>query len=286
MGRAPPLGGSGDVDDQTAQDRRSRAPSRPATGPASHASASLSSAASHHTNHRERTRIMSKRLAVLIAAAILPALTFAIPARAQAKQYPYRLVDPGTFGGPGSFLTLPGSITRNGTVIGTADTITPDPDLPVSHCAPFCDGYVQHAFAWRSGRLVDLGALAPAAHNSSAIYQLNGNGVGTGESENGRIDPLTGSPAIEATVFEHGRVVGLGTLGGHDSGGGDINSRGQVTGFSTTSTRDPFPSEQQYYLPFVGEIRGFVWRGGVMRDLGTLGGPDAFSVFENQRGQI
>jgi len=99
---------------------------------------------------------MSKRLAALIAAAIVPALTFAVPAHART-QYPYRLVDPGTFGGPGSFLGLPGAITSNGTVLGTADTTTPDPDLPTSNCAPYCDGYVQHAFAWRSGRLVDLG---------------------------------------------------------------------------------------------------------------------------------
>ena len=228
---------------------------------------------------------MSKRLAALIAAAIVPALTVAAPAHAQT-QYPYRLVDPGTFGGPGSFLGLPGAITSNGTVMGTADTTTPDPDLPTQFCAPFCDGYVQHAFAWRSGRLVDLGALAPAADNNSVIGQLNGNGVGAGASENGLIDPLTGAPAQEATVFEHGRVIGLGTLGGHDSGALDINSHGQVIGFSTTSTRDPFPSEQRYYFPFVGEIRGFVWRDGVMRDLGTLGGPDAQSYLQNQRGQI
>jgi len=228
---------------------------------------------------------MSKRLAALIAAAIVPALTVAAPAHAQT-QYPYRLVDPGTFGGPGSFLGLPGAITSNGTVMGTADTTTPDPDLPTQFCAPFCDGYVQHAFAWRSGRLVDLGALAPAADNNSVIGQLNGNGVGAGASENGRIDPLTGAPAQEATVFERGRVVGLGTLGGHESGALDINSHGQVIGFSTTSTPDPFPSEQQYYIPFVGEERGFVWRDGVMRDLGTLGGPDAQSYLQNQRGQI
>jgi probable HAF family extracellular repeat protein len=131
-----------------------------------------------------------------------------------------------------------------------------------------------------------LGALAPAAQNNSAIFELNGNGVGAGVSENGRIDPLTGAPSYEATVFERGRVAGLGTLGGHLSSALDINSHGQVTGFSTNSTRDPFPSEQQYYLPWVDEIRGFVWRGGVMHDLGTLGGPDAQSYIQNQRGQI
>jgi probable HAF family extracellular repeat protein len=223
-------------------------------------------------------------VAVLVLIGALTAQTQARP----AKHYPYRLIDPGTFGGPSSYVDLPGvPITSNGTVLGTADTTIRDRDLPVSDCAPFCDGYVQHSFAWRKGRLVDLGALPPAAHNNSAISDLNGHGVGVGASENGRIDPLTGRPSIEATVFKHGRVIGLGTLGGHESFAAFINSRGQVTGNSSTSTRDPFPSEQQCcYFPWVDEIRGFVWRDGVMHDLGTLGGPDALSYIQNQRGQI
>jgi len=48
---------------------------------------------------------MSKRLAVLIAAAIAPALTFAVPAHARTA-YPYRLIDLGAFGGPSSFVEL------------------------------------------------------------------------------------------------------------------------------------------------------------------------------------
>jgi len=61
---------------------------------------------------------MSKRLAVLIAAAIVPALTFAAPAHART-QYPYTLIDLGTFGGPSSWLTVV-PITSNGTVLGAA----------------------------------------------------------------------------------------------------------------------------------------------------------------------
>jgi probable HAF family extracellular repeat protein len=229
---------------------------------------------------------MRKRLAALIAAAIVPALTFTVPAHART-QYPYRLVDPGTFGGPGSFLDLPGlPITSNGTVLGTADTTTLDPDLPTQFCAPFCDGYVQHAFAWRSGRLADLGALAPAADNNSAIYDLNGNGVGTGVSEKGRTDPHTGGPAFVAALFKSGKVISLGTLpGGTLSGAGQINSRGQVAGNSSTGTPDPFPNPV-FFLPGGTEQRGFVWRRGVMRDLGTLGGPDTLQYGQNNRGQI
>jgi uncharacterized membrane protein len=40
-----------------------------------------------------------------------------------------------------------------------------------------------------------------------------------------------------------------------------------------------------FFLPG-GEARGFVWRNGVMRDLGTLGGADTLAYAQNNRGQI
>jgi hypothetical protein len=53
-------------------------------------------------------------------------------AQAGAATYPYRLVDPGTFGGPQSFLNLPAvPLTRQGGLLGTADTAIPDADYPV-----------------------------------------------------------------------------------------------------------------------------------------------------------
>ena len=41
-----------------------------------------------------------------VAAILFAAVAAAVPARAAASQHPYRLVDPGTFGGPQSFLSL------------------------------------------------------------------------------------------------------------------------------------------------------------------------------------
>src|SRR5437764_6092837 len=61
------------------------------------------------------------------------------------------------------------------------------------------------------------------------------------------------------------RVVDLGTLGGTSSGGWGINDRGWISGVS--SLRGDIQS------------RAFLWRRGVMIDLGTLGGPNSWSFF-------
>ena len=226
---------------------------------------------------------MSKHLAVLIAAAILPALTFAVPAQART-QYPYTLIDLGTFGGPSSFLDEPDiPLTSQGVVLGAADTATVDTDSPNCPTAGYCDGYNQHAFAWRDGRLTDLGAL-PGKQNSSGIYELNSYGVGAGYSENGRHDP-TGRAAGVAVLFKNGQVISLGTLGGAESFAQDITGQGQVAGDSSNGTPDPFP-DPNVFFPWGTETRGFVWQNGVMHDLGTLGGADTLEYAQNNVGQI
>jgi len=60
----------------------------------------------------------------------------------------------------------------------------------------------------------------------------------------------------------HYSVVNLGTLGGSASNGyGSVNDRGWVTGDAN------LPGDQNEH--------GFLWRDGVMTDLGTLGGPNS-----------
>jgi probable HAF family extracellular repeat protein len=195
----------------------------------------------------------------------------------------YALVDVGTFGGPKAFINLPGvPITSRGAVLGTADTTIADEDFP--NFNPFivgiADPVLAHAFAWRDGRLTDLGALP--GNNSSAVFQINRRGAGAGMSENGTLDPLTGYPAENAVLFKDGRVLNLGTLpGGHESQATAINDRGQVAGFGSNGVADPVS-----FFKWGTQTRSFIWQDGVMRDLGTLGGPDAVMATLNARGQI
>jgi len=72
----------------------------------------------------------------------------------------------------------------------------------------------------------------------------------------------------------------LGTLGGNGGYANAINQSGEITGFSyLTNWTPPAPD------PSVA-VHAFVYRGGVMHDLGTLGGMDSEGTAINASGQI
>jgi probable HAF family extracellular repeat protein len=218
-----------------------------------------------------------------VTAILLAAAAAAVPARVAASQHPYRLVDPGTFGGPQSFLDMPAvPLTKQGGLLGTAETSIPDADYPNFNpfMVGFPDRHLVHAFEWADGHLRDLGALR--GNNSSAVFEVNGSGTGVGMSETATTDPYTGWPADNAVMFKNGHVITLGTLpGGYESQANDINDRGQVSGFASNGTPDPFS-----LFGWGTQARSFLWQNGVMRDIGTLGGPDAVSTTLNALGQI
>jgi probable HAF family extracellular repeat protein len=184
------------------------------------------------------------------------------------KHHQYKLIIFGTFGGPQSYITAGPVLTPSGMATGWADTAVPDPYSP--NCFnPDC--FVSHTFTWDNGALTDLGAL-PGVNSSSP-----------GVSENGAIDPLTGFPEVRAVLQTDGRVIDLGTLGGNESLATALNSREQVVGGSANSIPDQFSG---FWFGWGTQTRAFLWQKGVMQDLGTLGGPDAFAVFVNERGQV
>jgi probable HAF family extracellular repeat protein len=210
----------------------------------------------------------------------------------QATHHRYKLVDLGTLGGPESYvnaafsLGAPNQINRRGAVVGAAATSTPAP--PNKQVCGGPDGqvpFVFHAFAWQDGVLTDLGAL-PGVECSEAV-SINAQGEIAGRSGNGVIDPLAGAEEIRAVLWKDAEIKDLGTLGGNHSIAIGINNRGQVVGFSVNTIPDPFS-----LLYFLGasltngtQTRAFLWHKGNMRDLGTLGGPDAQAFGLNERGQ-
>src|SRR6202011_902741 len=96
----------------------------------------------------------------------------------------------GTLGAPQSGDAGHGAATdvlNNGTVAGTADTTTADPNFPNFNPLMLATGvgdpFVSRAFLWKHGPLLDLGALPGA--NSSTSSWINQNGLIYGQSLNG-----------------------------------------------------------------------------------------------------
>jgi probable HAF family extracellular repeat protein len=230
---------------------------------------------------------VKKNLAIYITAvtllgALATQLRVAAQDKAQVKSashHNYKLIDVGTFGGPQSFYfssPVVQSVNNPGVAVGGADTPALDP------LAPFCfspDCQILHAFEWRDGLLTDLGTL-PGGFNSTA-YWINERGLIIGGSENGATDGLTGLPDQIAVLWKDGQIINLGTLGGSFSFANAMNNRGQVVGLALNSIPDPFS-----FIGLGTQTRAFLWEGGVMRDLGTFGGPDGWAASINERGHV
>jgi len=256
----------------------------------------------------------SKAFAWISAMTSLAALAMPVQPAAQdspdhnncPKHHHYKLVDPGTFGGPlnyinGDDLLVPSvspahNINRAGTLTGWADTSISDPYGP-NYCFNG-DCFVSHAFRWREGSKTDLGVL-PGGSNSASTW-ISANGLVVGASQNGQLDPLlAGFPEDQAVLWRDGEIINLGSLpeGSYENGAQAVNSRGQVVGWAFNTVSDPYsiggvagvPVYDFYEpYPYYYQERAFFWQDGVgMQDLGTLGtGNDAVAMAINDLGQV
>ncbi|HEX6496005.1 MAG TPA: hypothetical protein VF018_11010, partial [Acidobacteriaceae bacterium] len=224
---------------------------------------------------------LNLRRIALVTAAVMVCTLIARTQDPQGKvRHPrYKVIDVGTFGGPNSYYFLPfgPSISRSGVVVGGADTTEPDPDYP-SCFQNAC--LAVHAFKRSSGKLTDLGTL-PNGANSGAIY-INDSGLIAGFGDDGLTDPFTGTPDLVPLAWQGRKLIEIGTLGGSFGFPNGINNRGEIVGVALNAVPDDFS------MLGLGptETRAFLWREGALKDLGTLGGADAWAAYNNQQGQI
>lgn len=227
-------------------------------------------------------------IGILLSAFVLtlevkPQTTLALP-EAHRHHTRYRLVEIGTFGGPNSVSNVLSRMGRNdGTFVGAANT--PDLDLfAPDHCF---DGtcLVQHAWKGSQGKLTDLGVLRQGY--SSYTNAINSRGLIVGQSQNGDFDPLTGAPVVYlATIWDHGKIKNLGTLGGGNSIAIAAADDGFVMGAAENGIVEASGFAQGFPFDGVSQIRAFGWSGGKIFDLGTLGGTSAFPGDMNNRGEV
>jgi probable HAF family extracellular repeat protein len=129
--------------------------------------------------------------------------------------------------------------------------------------------------------------LASLGGTESAGNSINNRGWIAGFSN------LPGDQARHATLWRHGLIVDLGTLGGPNSSVAwpVKNNRGVIAGIAETSQLDPLGEAWSCSAFFPGDpsghtCLGFVWQSGRMRALPTLGGSNGFAAGVNQRGQV
>lgn len=235
---------------------------------------------------KSHTRMWMLGVYLLAALAITLQLTAQDNSAPKPKHQQYKLYDFGTFGGPQAFgSSFAISFTEAG-AIGSLDTPMPDPFTPNCITAfgiPDC--YVKHAAVWQRGQVTDLGALpGNSGQNTSFAAAINDDGLVTGISETGAVDPATGYPEAHAVVWKEGRILDFGTFGGTQSFGYMVNDRGQVIGNALNAIPDPYSFGGAF--PGTTQSRAFLWYKGTMRDLGTLGGPDALAYINSESGKI
>jgi probable HAF family extracellular repeat protein len=181
-----------------------------------------------------------------------------------------RIEDLGTFGGNETAAT---DINGRGQVVGWALTSKPDPfSLILVSFGGGGAGPQTQAFVWQKGHMRNLGTLGGS---DAMAWAVNDRGQVVGVSyTNDDPNPTTGFPTLHPFLWENGRMIDLGTLGGTAGGTFALNNRGQVIGSSNLVGDQVFDQ--------------FLWDNGKLTDLTTqsIGGLFVFTNAINDAGQI
>jgi probable HAF family extracellular repeat protein len=183
-------------------------------------------------------------------------------------------------GNDGNNSSLANAINNYGLIAGVAEDGSVDPDT----------GYPEaHAVVWDKGKIRDLRTLGGT---QSDALDINDRGQVVGWASNTAEDPFSAAfeyivfggvwpvtTQLRAFVWENGAKHDLGTLGGPDAMAYAINESGQIVGYSYTNDT-PNPDTG------IPTVDPFLWAGGKMIDLRTLGGTIAYATWLNDRGQV
>jgi len=181
-----------------------------------------------------------------------------------------RLSDLGTIAGPGGGTSW---ISDSGLISGLAMNGQLDPVTGIPELEPVL---------WKDGGPINLGTFGGTQGIAGGVNDL---GQVAGCATNFIPDSFStcmGVPQAtqsRAFLWQNGRMLDLGTLGGPDANAFIVNDRGQVTGWSLTNgTANPATG--------IPTLHPFLWQRGEMTDIGTLGGTWASPNWLNNAGEV
>jgi probable HAF family extracellular repeat protein len=174
--------------------------------------------------------------------------------------------------------TLPGGtesfgldVNSRGEVIAASNNAVPDPFSPI-----FSWRTQTRTFLLQNGFMQDIGTLGGP---DTFALTINDQGQITGQSyinstPNADNSPSCppGVPAQDPFLWDKGRMIDIGSLGGTCSLPNRLNNRGQVVGIS--------------YLADNRTVHAFFWDRGVLTDIGTLGGPTSQALDLSDSGLV
>jgi probable HAF family extracellular repeat protein len=189
----------------------------------------------------------------------------------------HRIIDLGTLGGNTSFGS---SVNNRGQVTGAAANNLPEnPDVTAFFNAGLPAAQQIHAFLHDRGAMRDLGTLG--GNNSTGVLINEPGEVAGFSATDSVIHDATGLPTIHPFLWRAGQMLDLGTLGGSLAIPGSIangygfhsmNERGDIAGTSTLAGDE--------------DRHAFIYTGGMMLDIGTLGGNLSDAIAINNKGQV
>jgi probable HAF family extracellular repeat protein len=139
-------------------------------------------------------------------------------------------------------------------------------------------------------QMIDLGTLGG---NQSLAHAINNRDQVVGWALNSTPDdamiwddyPWPFGTQQRAVLWENGTIQDLGTLGGPSAWATHINDRGQIVGSSYTSAAGNGRHSAGIWS-WSRPAAAFLWEGGKLTDLGSLGGTFGMATHINNQGQI
>jgi probable HAF family extracellular repeat protein len=187
------------------------------------------------------------------------------------KNNSHRIIDLGTV--DGGYESLAFGVNSQGQAVGGGLNTIPD---------SFSFFPTQtRAFSWKNGIMQDLGTLGTGT--DAVAYWVNERGQVAGTSfTNTTVNQVLAyctafqieTPTQDPFLWDNGKLIDLGSLGGTCGVPNALNSRGQVAGLSDTA------GDAEYHA--------FLWPGkdNQMEDIGTLGGCCAIANWLNDEGTV